>query len=125
MGKINPGITIKTTKCEGKRRKRSPGSEPQASSEAEKYGHMAATAVGALALEWLEEIEDIRSKTSNMQGRLSGHLKKNVLKLKEIVQSLVGKAEAAGDPLFLKMRNSELSQQLSEARTMCEKSKKD
>lgn len=74
---------------------------------------------------WLAEIEDIRLKSNNIQGKLSGHIKRNVLKLKEIVHSLVGKAEAAGDPLFLRMRNSELSQQLSEAKLMRERNKKE
>lgn len=48
-----------------------------------------------------------------------------MIKLKEIVQSLVGKAEAAGDPLFLRMRNSELSQQLTEKKTTREREKRE
>lgn len=86
---------------------------------------MAASAAGALAMEWLVEIEEIRSKSTSMQGRLSGHLKENVSKLKEMVCTLVGKAEAVGDPLYLRMRNSELSQQLTELRAMCERNKRE
>lgn len=86
---------------------------------------MAASAAVALAIEWLMKVQEIRSKSSNMQGKLSGHLKRNVQKLKEIVRFLVGKAEAVGDTLYLRMRNSELSQQLTEVKTMCEKNKKE
>lgn len=61
--------------------------DPEDCLETEKYGHMAASAAGALAIEWLSEIEDVRYKSSSMQGRLSGILKRNVIKLKEIVRS--------------------------------------
>lgn len=114
-----------TLRPEEKRRRGPPDSKQEKSLEALKYGHMAASAAGALALDWLTEVEEIRKKTTNMQGRLSGQMKRNVLKLKEVVLSLVGKAEAAGDPLFLKMRNSELTQQLAETKSKWERSKKD
>lgn len=86
---------------------------------------MAASAAGALALKWLAEAEEIRAKSPNIQRRLSGQLERNIKKLTEMVRSLVGMAETIGDPLFLKMRNNELSQQLSESRTAHEKTKKD
>lgn len=76
---------------------------------------MAASAAGALALEWVAEAEEIRLKSPNIQGKFSGHLKRNFKKLHEIIRSLVGKADAAGDPLFLRMRNGELTQ-LSESK---------
>lgn len=91
----------------------------------EKYGHLAASAAGALAFELLAEIEVARFKTSNVQGRLSGLQNKNVIKLREITHSLVYRAEAVGDPLYLKMRSNELSKQLAEAIAKVESQKKE
>lgn len=60
-----------------------------------------------------------------MQGRLSGQMKRNVGKLKEVVQTLVGNAEAVDDPLYLRMRNNEITRQLKELKEVCENNKRD
>ncbi|XP_032688973.1 uncharacterized protein LOC116852579 [Odontomachus brunneus] len=90
-----------------------------------RYNKMTAASAGALALEWLDEIEECRFKSSNMQGRVSGHIKSNVVKIKDLVKSLVGRAEATGDPLYLRMRNSELSMQIQNYKETCERNEAD
>lgn len=76
---------------------------------------LSAPAIGAVCVEWLNDIEEIRRRSSNIQGKLSGQLKIRVVKVKEAVMALVTKAEAVGDPVFLRMRNNEVSLKLKES----------
>ncbi|XP_011145671.1 neurofilament medium polypeptide-like [Harpegnathos saltator] len=77
-----------------------------------RYIKMTAAEAGALAMEWLDEVESGRAKSSNIQGRISGMMRTNVIKVKDLIRALIGKAEATGDPLYLRMRNAELSMQI-------------
>lgn len=110
----------KQTKQGGKNHRAATGSDPEEQPAAARYGHMTALAAGATAYELLAEIEDVRKKSSGIQGRQNSLIKRNIIKLRELVHSLVIKAEAAGDPRFLKMRNSELTLQLAEAKAVIE-----
>jgi len=77
-----------------------------------KYEDMTAPRMGSIAIEWLNNIEIIRRKCGNIQGKLSGHIKDRVLGIKEIIKSLIRKAESKGDPSVLRARNIELTADL-------------
>lgn len=70
---------------------------------------LSASTLGAKINEWVDEIEEIRCKSKNLQGKLNGMMKIKLNKIKEAVVSLIMKAEASGDPAFLRMRNKELN----------------
>lgn len=71
---------------------------------------MTAAEVCAQALEYISNIELIRTKCGRIQGGLSGELRKMSQGLSELVRELQHKAEAAGDPTSLKNKIEELLQ---------------
>lgn len=78
------------------------------------FEDMSSSVLGGAILEWANKIDDIRLKSKNFQGRLSGEMKMCVGKIKEGTALLVIRSEATGDPDFLRMRNSELAARLRE-----------
>lgn len=77
----------------------------------ENYNMMAPT-IGSLAIEWLNDIEMIRKKCGNIQGKLSGQIKDRISGIKEIIKNLIRKAECKGDSSVLRARNIELTTEL-------------
>lgn len=75
---------------------------------------MSSPVLGGAIQEWADSIEDIRAKSRNIQGRLSGELKRHVARIKEGAALLVVRLDATGDPQFLRMRNTELVARLRE-----------
>lgn len=73
---------------------------------------LSAAALGVQVAQWADELEDMRSRSKNLQGRISGLMKIKISRIKEAIITLVTKAEATGDPTFLRMRNAELSTRL-------------
>lgn len=73
---------------------------------------MAASALGSIGLEWLAELDECRLKSNNLNGRISGRMKSRFIKLGDVIFTLVGKAEAGGDPSYLRRRTTELTKQL-------------
>lgn len=73
---------------------------------------LSAANLGVRINEWVDDIEEMRSKSKNLQGKVSGLMKIKFTRIKEAVISLVMKAEATGDPIFLRMRNKELDVKL-------------
>lgn len=67
-----------------------------------------AAELGVSAVEWLEDIDKIRSG-GNIQGGLSGHMRRRLNVLKETVRVFMEKATEIGDPTYLRRRNQELS----------------
>lgn len=61
-----------------------------------------------------ETLEEYRLKSKNLQGGVSGSMKKCIYKIKDAVRTLVGKAEAIGDPAYLRSRAMTLSKQLED-----------
>lgn len=57
-------------------------------------------------------MDECRIKSKNLQGGVSGLMKRYIAKLKDVVITLVGKAEAVGDPSFLRVKMDELSKEL-------------
>lgn len=75
---------------------------------------MSSSVLGGSMMEWVNRVEEIRVKSRKFQGRLSGEMKKCMGKIKEGTALLVARAEATGDPQFLRLRNSELDSRLLE-----------
>lgn len=119
----------KRKKTKEKEKKREIGKNkdtPEKEEEVGKYGEpkgvvahvfedMSSSVLGGAIQEWASTIEDIRVKSKNIQGRLSGDMKKCVANIIEGAALLVVRTEATGDPQFLRMRNSELMARLREA----------
>lgn len=68
-----------------------------------------AVEIGASAIEWIEDVEEIRKKCGNIQGGLSGHMRRRILAVKATVKMLMDKTADLGDPSYLRRRNLELS----------------
>lgn len=69
---------------------------------------MTVSDISAQALDYIKDIELIRTKCGRMQGGLSGELKKRVNCLGDLVRSLQEKAETKEDPQFLRCKITEL-----------------
>lgn len=74
-----------------------------------------ASELGASALEWLEDLEMLRAKSTNIQGGWSGHMRKRVHVVKEAMRILVEKSVQIGDPSYLRRRNQDLCSELKVA----------
>lgn len=73
---------------------------------------LGATNVGALGIDCLTNIEQMRAKCKNIPGGISGKMKKELERAKEMINTLIEKSEATGDPTFLKLKNKELNTQI-------------
>lgn len=76
------------------------------------------------AVEWLEDIDTIRSRSS-YQGALSGQIRRRVDIIKETIKLLAEKLEDTGDPAYLRRRNAELLAELTASKRESAKMKKD
>lgn len=66
---------------------------------------MGAMNVGSLGLDCLADVERMRAKSRNLQGGISGKMRKDLERAKEVINTLIFKAEAAGDPAYLRIKN--------------------
>ncbi|KMQ90344.1 hypothetical protein RF55_9461 [Lasius niger] len=74
---------------------------------------MGASAVGALGLNCLKTANYLRgNKCEGINGRINGQIKRKMEKAMDVINTLIYKAEAAGDPALLKIKNRELSAQV-------------
>lgn len=73
---------------------------------------MTASDLSAQALEFIGDIETIRTKCGRLQGGLSGELKKRATCLEEMIRALQYKAESRGDPEFLRSKINELLEKI-------------
>ncbi|XP_046743142.1 uncharacterized protein LOC124409516 [Diprion similis] len=80
-----------------------------------KYQAMTAADLGSQIRAWLEEMDGIRFRCKNIQGQLSGGIKKRVAWAIKALSPLIAKAQSAGDPVILQARNKELEAQRSAA----------
>lgn len=89
------------------------------------YRGVSVAALGAMALEWLTELDGIRvragmkkggeeDKGKGLQGRISGIMKTKIVELKNISRTLTSRALVSGDVPFLKAKNEELRKQIKE-----------
>lgn len=73
---------------------------------------MVATNVGALGLDCLERVENMRARSKNLQGGISGKMRRDLERAKEVINTLIFKSEAFGEPAYLKIKNRELSAEI-------------
>ncbi|CAL1671626.1 unnamed protein product [Lasius platythorax] len=71
---------------------------------------MGATAAGSLGLECINDVESERKNSPN--GQVSGRMKKKLKRAKKIINTLVYKAEASGNPALLRLKNRELTDEV-------------
>lgn len=81
--------------------------------------------IAKMALSWLEELDGLRAKSGCLQEKISGHIKKKISCLKEVINIFSSRIEEAGDFDYLKRRNSELSSRLRLAMREEERLKED
>lgn len=84
----------------------------------EEITEVPASQLGATALEWLINMDDIniiRLGTS-INGVISSHIKRRINVLGEVIKVLAEKVEDVGDPGFLRRRNAELTAELKVAK---------
>ncbi|XP_011684296.1 PREDICTED: uncharacterized protein LOC105447788 [Wasmannia auropunctata] len=72
--------------------------------------------IAALATEWLEQAEDARAKSKNIQGALTRKIKVNLHSTAQAVRTLAIRASAKGDPEYWKSRVQGLHEELAEAK---------
>ncbi|KMQ90568.1 gag-pol polyprotein [Lasius niger] len=68
---------------------------------------MGASAAGALGLNYLHSVESERKNSLNINGQVSGRMRSNLKKAMHVINTLVYKAEASGDPVLLKIKNKD------------------
>ncbi|CAL1672183.1 unnamed protein product [Lasius platythorax] len=78
---------------------------------------MGASALGAMGLNHLKEANTLRGKHGHLNGNISGKIKQKIMRAMSIRNTLVYKAEAAGDPALLIMKNRELSSEIKYLKT--------
>lgn len=69
--------------------------------------------LGAMAQEWVGQIDFIRSKCGTMNGTLSNRIKTRTLALGEFIRVMAERLQDFGDPGFLKRQNEELAAKVS------------
>lgn len=82
------------------------GAEDDAPSELD---NMHVEDIGERVIGWIEVLECMRRKSLNLNGKISGNMKKLFERLKYAVSLLITRSEAKGDPLYLAQRNKELN----------------
>ncbi|XP_029177073.1 uncharacterized protein LOC114945152 [Nylanderia fulva] len=87
-------------------------------------GIMTVNDASVAAVEWLEDIDTIRVRSS-YQGALSGQIRRRVEIVKETIRLLAEKLEDTGDPAYLRRRNAELLAELTTTKREFAKMKRD
>ncbi|XP_070162504.1 uncharacterized protein [Polyergus mexicanus] len=114
ISKPKPGESGKFTRSKGRKKEDS----IIISSEDEETGKdfapqdlriMEAINVGSLGLDCLANVDRMRSRSKNLQGGISGKMRGDLKRAREVINTLIYKAESTGDPNFLKIKNKELS----------------
>lgn len=67
------------------------------------------SALGAQAITLTLEIEEIRRKSPNIQGKLSGAMRVKLKKIEEAISIMISRVEDRGNPLYLRVQNKELA----------------
>lgn len=78
---------------------------------------LGASAVGVAAIKSLQIVEDERVNNPNINGTAGGRMKKRLRTAMDAINTLVYKAEASGNPAFLRVKNRELLKQIEKLKT--------
>lgn len=76
------------------------------------YEKMSTATLKKTAVELLNDIEYVRTKSQRIQGKYNGVIKDRIVGLKDIISCLVDKAEFIGDPSFYKMESISMKGEL-------------
>lgn len=93
--------------------------------EREALERVEATELGETVIEWARELECLRAKCSNIQGGISGRMKKNIKKILEGTSMLVSRVMVTGDPVFLRSRHRDVCVRVKELEAENSKLKED
>lgn len=74
---------------------------------------LGALAIGAQIENWVDQLEELRVKSKNIKGDISNRMKMKYKSIKEASATLALRVEESGDPMFLRMRNRELSKKVA------------
>lgn len=70
--------------------------------------------LGETILECTRELECLRSKCGNLQGNISGRMKRNIIRIQEGISTLVSRIAVTGDSTYLRIRNNEMKGRIKE-----------
>lgn len=79
--------------------------------------------IGAEVLEQLQEVEDLRYKSKNLQGPISGRMRTLIDRMKKSVSMITSRYETTADVAYLRMRNREIMLKLKSTEDENEKLK--
>lgn len=65
-------------------------------------------------LEWTRELECLRAKCKNIQGKINRRMKRNIVRIQEGISVLISRVTVTGDPVFLRMRHREMAVRIKE-----------
>lgn len=71
---------------------------------------IASVDIGGAAFEWLDQLDQLRAKSGNLQGKVSGQMRVRILKLKEVIEIFTVRLETKGDVAHLRRTNESLKQ---------------
>lgn len=91
----------------------------------EEIGSMPSHSLGAVAMEWIDEIEECRKKSKRLQGAVSGTMRRNLIKSRDAIAVLMLRAQAKGDLWFLQAENKEQQAQIAALRREIEDLRKE
>ncbi|XP_011859427.1 PREDICTED: uncharacterized protein LOC105556923 [Vollenhovia emeryi] len=89
------------------------------------YSALSSAEIAGKARGWLDEVDELRAKSSHLKGKISGIMKNRFIRLKEVVTVFSERAEDSGDVPFLRQRNIELTGQLRVAKRREDQLKED
>ncbi|KMQ88060.1 type iii desmin [Lasius niger] len=104
------GKSTRTKKNKNKKIPKMPSSSSEKEDESEVFAPaefrvMSATNVGALGLEYLRKVKNLRCTSKGLNGEVSGEIKRKLARAIDIVNTLIFKAEDTGNPDSMKLKN--------------------
>lgn len=73
---------------------------------------MGATCVGTIGIDCLKNVERMRAKSKNLQGGISGKMRKDLTRAIDVIKTLILKAETTGDVHKLRIDNRSLKDEI-------------
>lgn len=73
---------------------------------------MPSHSLGSTAMEWINEVENGRKRSRNIQGGISGMMKRNLEQARDAIAALMIRAQEKGDQWYLRMENKEQHTQI-------------
>lgn len=84
---------------------------------------LSASTIASRALEWIASVDDSRARSRNIQGAVSGNMKRNLSQIKRAVTILLARVHATGDPRHLKKKVEEQQLEIIDLQAKLENAK--